>query len=80
MSSGGDVVLSRPWSSGVGYKSKHTRGSRSLLLLVHVVSLVSQDVDSREEVASRVPSAGLGLWVAADEGAARKENSAPVGG
>ena len=51
--SAGDVVSKRPWSSGVGSKGKNTRGSRSLLLLVHVASLVSQDVDSREEVASQ---------------------------
>lgn len=68
-------MLGRPWRSRERSESRHTRRVRSLLRPVHVASPVSPDVDSREEVASRGSSAGLGRWIAADEGAARKEGT-----
>lgn len=73
VSPGGGVVSTRPWSAGVCSRGKNTRGSRLLQVRGHVASLVSQDVDGREEVASRGWASGCGLWVAADEGVAGKE-------
>lgn len=67
---GGDVVSRRPSSSGESATGKRTRGNCSLRRLGHVGSLGRRTWLTAKRW---LVEGGPRLWVAADEGAARKE-------